>query len=443
MPVRCDRTSLAEQGPDHDRFHNVTTSTPRPTPAELRRELDALLDVWFPRVVDAQHSGFLCDFDHRWRAVGPHTKALEFQARMVRTLCASAEFLPERPELAELAGLGAEYLRDVMWDNEYGGFFRCLERAGTPLEGGSKHLHGTSYAIAALVAHDGISGDSDSLDRARSGFDWLETHARDEQNGGYFTVFDRSGDPILTPDDAPPGFGVRDVIGTPFGYKDANSTCDLMVALVELGSAAEMPFALERGRELFQIALEKLVAPPGSMHMFTSPDWRPVPDYARYGQNLHAANLLRETAQLLGADAEDRARDPINALVENALAHAWDSRHGGFCFAGSSFGQAHLDRDRGSLGEKYWWVQAEGLVALTHRAMAGRGRGSPDGRPLRRLWDYIRDNVIDARRGGWHWVAGEGGRPPRRAKSSPWKDPSHEVRGLIECIRVLESRDRE
>lgn len=416
--------------------------TPDPvarTAREMREAIESLLDAWFPRVVDTEHSGFLCDFDHRWRPTGPHTKTLEYQARTLRALCAAAAFLPGRADLVELADGGAAYLRDVMWDAEYGGFFRSLERSGAPREGASKHVHGTSYAISSLVAHHRTSGDDQSLDRAREAFDWLDANGHDGRHGGYHTAFDRSGSPILTPDRAPPGFGIRDVIGTPFGLKDANSTCDLMEALTELGLATGAPEVLERGHELFEIALSRLVVAPGSMHMFVHPDWTPVPDYARYGQNLHGANLLRVTAARLGPDAVHRARAAIDALVECALAHAWDRRRGGFFFAGSTFGQSHMDRDRGSLGEKYWWVQAEGLVALSYLAVAGDAPGGENARLLDRLWGYVRANVIDKRRGGWRWIGREGARAPRLPKAGPWKDASHEVRGLIECIGVLES----
>ena len=40
-----------------------------------------VLDVWFPRSLDLDCGGFLCDFDRAWKSNGPHEKLLEFQAR--------------------------------------------------------------------------------------------------------------------------------------------------------------------------------------------------------------------------------------------------------------------------------------------------------------------------------------------------------------------------
>ena len=40
-------------------------------PLELETELRKLVDVWFPRSIDREHGGFLCDFNYRWKPLGP------------------------------------------------------------------------------------------------------------------------------------------------------------------------------------------------------------------------------------------------------------------------------------------------------------------------------------------------------------------------------------
>ena len=182
---------------------------------EFRDALDDLLDAWFPRVIDREHGGFLCDFDHRWKPTGPHRKMLEFQARQTRLAAVAAEFLPERADLRAAAEHGFSYLRDVMWDSEFGGFYRLLDRAGSPLEDRSKHGHGTAYALSACAALHRLTGSADSLDLAVRGFDWMERHAHDDQNGGYFGYYRRDGSLILDKADSLPEYQVRDPIGAP------------------------------------------------------------------------------------------------------------------------------------------------------------------------------------------------------------------------------------
>lgn len=59
---------------------------------------------------------------------------------------------------------------------------------------------------------------------------------------------------------------------------------------------------------------------------------------------------------------------------------------------------------------------------------------------LRRAVGVLQKCFIDRRGGGWIWV-GRDARPRRRAlpKATNWKEPSHEVHSLLECLRLLRS----
>ena len=98
---------------------------------QLSNALDQLVDVWFPRVVDYEHGGYLCDFDHRWRGLGPDNKLLEYQARTLRF---AARVAHRYPDLQSAAELGFRFLADIMWDADQGGWYRMVDRRGTPLE---------------------------------------------------------------------------------------------------------------------------------------------------------------------------------------------------------------------------------------------------------------------------------------------------------------------
>ena len=41
-----------------------------------------LLEVWFPRIIDEENGGFLCDFDYEWKPAGRQPKSIVFQARL-------------------------------------------------------------------------------------------------------------------------------------------------------------------------------------------------------------------------------------------------------------------------------------------------------------------------------------------------------------------------
>lgn len=54
-----------------------------------------VLDPWFPRSLDREAGGFLCDFDYAWRPRGAHEKLLEFQARQTWVAADAARAWPE------------------------------------------------------------------------------------------------------------------------------------------------------------------------------------------------------------------------------------------------------------------------------------------------------------------------------------------------------------
>src|SRR2546425_5055006 len=153
--------------PEHPGPRRLDSRATRALADELETALRELLEAWYPRCVDQEHGGFLCDFDHRWRPSGDQLKMLEFQARTTRA-AARVAAVPGFEFYREMATHGWEYLRDVMWDRESGGWFRMLDRAGNPLEGRSKHAHGSAYAIGACAAHYALTSEPEALDLAKS-----------------------------------------------------------------------------------------------------------------------------------------------------------------------------------------------------------------------------------------------------------------------------------
>jgi mannobiose 2-epimerase len=402
---------------------------------EFRVALYEILDAWFPRVLDREHGGFLCDFDYRWRPSGSQNKMLEFQARQTRLAALAAAFLPDREDLRAAAEHGFSYLRDAMWDHEYGGFYRMLDRAGSPLESRSKHGHGTAYAISACVAHYRLTGGDQPLELLKRAFDWMERNAHDARFGGYFGYYRRDGRPVRDRVESAPEYPLRDPIGTPLGFKDVNTTKDLMETLGQVAGVWPDPLVVERLREMLDIIGRRVIVPPGACHMYFHPDWTPIPDCAYYGHNLHLAALLLNAADPLEAEARNKTESTARTLLDCALEHAWIPQTGGFALAGSVFGPIHLEDQVWFLDRKYWWPQAEALVALLHFAIQAGGVYSDRATTL---WTYIKTHLVDARHGGWHKLGVDAGKWVRKLpKADPWRDGSHEGMALMKCIQAL------
>jgi len=94
-----------------------------------------------------------------------------------------------KPEHLEAARHGFEFLRDWMWDREYGGFF--WEVDGKEPTRPDKHLYGQGFALYALAEYLRASRDPDAAQLASELFHLLETRAHDGEYGGYRESFRR------------------------------------------------------------------------------------------------------------------------------------------------------------------------------------------------------------------------------------------------------------
>ena len=410
---------------------------------ELRSALGDVLKTWFPRCVDQEHGGFRCDFNYKWKASGPQWKMLEYQARMLRLLSRVAA-QPGFESYREFAHRGFEYLAGPMWDTEYGGWYRMLDRGGTPQEACTKHGHGTSYGIAACAAYYELTSDPQALELAKKAFLWLDRVAHDSQLGGYFALYTREGQRILSQEQCPIPNLPRDCIGTPLGLKDANTNADMLETAVDLHRVWPDALVEERVLEMFHIVRDRMVVPPGAVHMYFQPDWTPVPDFARYSYGVNTSNILAKAARCNLVKDDGKVRDVIKSMVDTVLRYGWDDKNGGFYYGGSTYGATHIEDLTVQIRDKFWWPQAEGLRALLRAALL-----YPDDKMnylarFGQLWAFIQRHLIDRDRGGWLWVSTDSEpRRQRSPKATAWKEPSHEVHSLLECIRLLEAHAAE
>ncbi len=405
--------------------------------AELRSELARTFALWVPRTLDQAHGGYLCNFNYRWKPHGPQKKMLEYQARMTRLL-ARAALEGGFAECRDYARHGFEYLRDVMWDAPHGGWFRMLDRAGNPQEAHTKHGHGASYAIAACAVYYELTGDPQALELAQNGFRWLERVGHDSAHGGYFALYTREGQPVLSAETCPiPGLR-RDCIGTPLGFKDANTNGDMLDTLVDLYRVWPDPLVEQRLVEMFHIMRDRIFVPPGAVHMYFHPDWTPVPDFARYSYGLNLVNIAARALRSPALAGDAKMASMIKATVDTQLTYGWDPKNGGFYYGGSTFGLTLIEDIEVLIRDKFWWPQAEGLRALLRLALLHPDDPADYRARFEQLWAYIQRYILDHRHGGWLGV-GRDCRPRRyaRPKATPWKEPSHEVHSLLDCLLLL------
>jgi mannobiose 2-epimerase len=401
---------------------------------------EELLAAWYPRVVDTEFGGYLTQWNADWEPSDNQTKMIVTQARHTWTTAKSAEFFPQDTAYLAMSAHGFRFLRDKMWDEEYGGFFWSVARDGTPIfsasAGPDKLAYGHAFGIYALAAYYAASGDEAALELAGQAFHWLDEHAHDPEYGGYFQNLERDGTPI------PP-----EEVGIP--PKDQNSSIHILEALTELYRVWPDSLLGVRLNEMLEIIRDTIAGEKAYLTLFSHTDWRPylaldssgtpirggTMDHVSFGHDVETAFLMLEAAEVLGIDPA-ATLERGKAMVDHSLRWGWDDAAGGFYDAGEY-------NDDGTavsitLEGKNWWTQAEGLNSLLLF-----GDLYPDDllayhEKFLKQWSYIDTYLIDHERGGWY-VGGIDMEPEaaESAKGGIWKSAYHDGRAMMNVVSRL------
>jgi mannobiose 2-epimerase len=405
-----------------------------------------LLDVWYPKAVDIEYGGFLSAFTFDFIPTGSQDKMIVTQARHVWTTAKAAERYPAVAHYKANSQHGFLFLRDRMWDNQYGGFYTLVDRGGTVKGAGLKEAYGNAFGLYALSAYYHMSKDTAALNLAKKTFAWLEKHSHDPIHKGYFQHMDRDGTPVKRDKSVP---STSDL-----GYKDQNSSIHLLEALTELYSVWPDPLVRERLNEMLVLIRDTITTPTGNLVLFFQPDWTPVSyrdsseavvlkhrylDHVSFGHDVETAYLLLEASHVLGLKNDEKTRTVGKRMVDHALATGFDKAVGGF------YDQGYYFKDKPGMSilkkSKNWWSQAEGLNTML--LMANQYPNDPMAYFARyqQLWQYCQTYLIDHEHGDWY-EEGLDNDPQRKTgqKGHIWKATYHTYRALTSCVDQSRAR---
>jgi cellobiose epimerase len=391
--------------------------------AALHRDI---LDVWFPRAVDSEHGGFRANFNREWKPYGTETKFSVFQGRMTWI---TSQIVQRRPALREqylpYVKHGMEYLTGTLWDKEQGGFYWGLSETGQISQQytDGKQLYGMSFVIYGLASAYQATNDPVALEYAQKGFRWLEEHAHDEKNGGYFEYLTRDGHPY----EAHPETGVVALTpeaGFPAGYKSMNTHIHLLEALTQMYEVWKDDLLQRRLEEMLAIVRDKICVEPGAMNLYFTKQWQPYPDHDSYGHDVETAYLMQEAEDVLGKGHDPRTERMSRMLVDHALHYGWDEKLGGFYGEGTTTGPPEKK-------DKEWWVEFEGLNALL--LMHERYGRETDRyfKAFQLQWSFLQKYQIDSEFHGVYPLVAAEGKPVSTDKGSNWKAAYHDGRALL------------
>lgn len=417
--------------------------------AEMDKSIKTeLLNKWYPQSVDSVYGGFLSTYTYDFKPTGPQDKFIVTQARHTWTTAKAAKAFPDKSYYIKCSKHGFQFLKDVMWDKTYGGFYNLVDRQGNVKTNtkASKEAYGNAFAIYALAAYYNASRDTAALNLARKSFLWLEEHSHDPVHKGYFQHLQRDGTPVIRDKSAPSNSDI--------GYKDQNSSIHLLEAFTELYSVWPDALVRERLQEMLYLIRDKITTKKGYLTLFFKPDWTPVSfadssetsilkhknlDHVSFGHDVETAYLMLEASHTLGLKNDTKTKMAGKRMVDHALRSGWDSNVGGFYDEGYYF----KDKQNISiiLESKNWWAQAEGMNTLL--LMADLYPNDPMNyyEKFKLLWKYIQTYLIDHVYGDWY----EGGldkEPQRKTglKGHIWKGTYHHYRSLSNCVIRLKNK---
>ena len=400
--------------------------------AEVGANLDRqVLSKWFPASIDNLRGGFHQNYAENWDRLPLEDRAIVYQSRLTWISSAAASSKRSAKTSKELIAAslhGEQFLAEKLWDAQDGGFFWSLSDDGKPERDGEKHTYGISFGIYASAECYRVTHSKQALNLALKAYQWLDQHAHDGVNGGYYEALTRAGKPILVSINK--GIG-NDFIGTKYGLKSMNTHIHLLEAFTALYQVHPTTEMRSRLKELFEIVRDRVVTPIGYQYLYFQPNWQPVPDHDSYGHDVETAYLLAEAAEELEMGADTRTRKIERSILDHALQYGWDEAHGGFYDAGEPNGKV-------TATDKIWWTQAEGLNALLLMHSQYGTETSKYWDAFVKEWQFIQKHQIDPTNGGWYAAVEADGTPfKNRVKSDRWTEAYHQGRALLNVSHML------
>jgi cellobiose epimerase len=401
--------------------------------AEARTTLERILAenilaFWYPRAIDDENGGYRINHDalgnwqgeRRDRQSVSQARTLWFFARLMTS--------PYRSEqCAAMARHGFEFLRDRLWDHEFGGLFWEIDSTGRTPTKADKHLYAQAFGLYALAEYAIASADPRAESMARELYGLLEGHAHDDANGGYREFFQRDWRPVEM--SSPSYLEKRADI------KQLNTHLHVLEALTRYHDLVREPAARNRLTELILILSSALVRKRTMAYtdvhaMDWTPSLEPAHAHVTYGHDLETVWLLIEACESTGLP-NPALRDFYDAVFYNSWRFGCDHRDGGFFYQGP-IGQ------HATAKQKVWWVQAEALVCALHMYRLTRRQIYLSCFRDTLLW--ITRRQIDWQVGEWHRRIepdGTASGDKTGDQTGAWKTPYHSGRAIIRCLDLI------
>ena len=404
-----------------------------------------MISKWYPAILDTADGGYLSTFDKSLKPIGDHDKMIVAQARHLWNNSKAFTYYKSDIYL-QCAQHGFAFIKNKMWDSEYGGFYWLVDKKGNAKNNSDKTAYGNAFGLYATAAYYLASKDTAALSLAKKSFLWLEKYSHDPVYKGYFQHLDRKGNHLIRNSNTP---STSDL-----GYKDQNSSIHLLEAFTELYQAWPDTLVKARLEEMIILIRDKIVNEKGNLVLFFKPDWTPIQfrdssregvmrhhnlDHVSWGHDIETAYLLMEASHVAGWHDDSLTKKIAKKMTDQCFNGGWDAVTGGI------YDEGYYFKDTPGItvirNTKNWWTQSEALNTLL--IMADMYPNDPINyfEKFKKEWTYIDKYLVDHENGDWY-DSGIDKDPTavNRNKLHIWKAGYHQYRSLENCIKRLRSQ---
>lgn len=388
--------------------------------SSVQKELNEnILPFWLKHSVDPVHGGFIGRMFNNLKLEPNAPKGLILNARILWTF-STLYRLEAKPEYQEMAERAFDYLVRHFHDDVHGGFYWTVDQAGNPLDT-AKKTYGQAFMVYAFSEFADAFGRNESLDAAMSLFKLIETKCKDAQYEGYFETFTREWDIAKDLRLSDKDMDEKKSMNTHLHVLEAYSN------LYRITGNRDVRTALENMIHVFQ---NRIINPEKHcFYLFFDETWSVKTDRISFGHDIEGSWLIWEAAEILNdSNILDHLREVVIQMAREVKNHGLDE-DGGIFYEGSPSGITESNKD--------WWPQAEAAVGFLNACLLS---GSEDFyHCAQKSWQFILDNISDARHGEWIWGVSKNRIPNEKEyKICEWKGPYHNVRACLEILKRIE-----
>jgi N-acylglucosamine 2-epimerase len=357
-------------------------------------------------------------------------------------------------------------------DWEWGGYFTCLDRAGTVYDTDKFIWLQNRQVWTFAMLYNQLNPRENWLQIARTGADFLAKHGRDAEGNWYFSLT-RTGQPLVQPYNifsdcfAAMAFSqyalasgeeqaqaiamqaYQNVLrrqDNPKGryskiYPGTRPLKSLAVPMILANLTLEMSWLLPSAtleevldRTVQEVMTDFLDRERGLMYEHVAPDGSHIDCFEgrliNPGHGIEAMWFMMEIAQRRhDAQLINQAVDVVLQILEVA----WDDEYGGLYYFMDADGHPPQQLE---WNQKLWWVHLETLIALVMGYRLTRRQACWDW--YQQLHDYAWSHFADPDYGEWFGYLDRQGQVLLNLKGGKWKGCFHVPRALYLCWRQFE-----